>query len=282
MVMARIKIIFIFIVSFLGLVFLMLYNIKPLPIPEPEIYFEAGEVSDISAKAWLIFDPSTKKVFASENADTVLPIASVVKLMTALVYVDRGDLSATHTIAYNDVLTEGRAGKLQAGQTYTGRELLYPLLLESSNDAATTLLRYQTDLLEQMNQTAKDINLPDTFFADPSGLSARSVSTAKDIASLMSYLYKDRPYVLDVSRLPEFYTENNGWMNTSPFYADHAYRGGKHGFIYEANRTVGALFEEILPNEQKYTFGYVLLGSDDLVSDMKILREYTRTQARYE
>jgi len=282
MLLAKVKIIFIILVSFIILVFLMVYNEQPLLGPELVIYFEKGGQPAVSAQAWLIFDPSTGAVFDGKNINSVLPIASLVKLMTALAYVESSDLNATYTIAYSDVITEGRAGKLQAGEVYTGRELLYPLLLESSNDAAATLLRHQENLLAEMNQTAKDIDLVDTYFADPAGLSAQNVSTAHDIGKLLSHLYLEKPHILDISRLPVFYSESNGWINNNPYITDHSYLGGKHGFIYEANRTAGVLFTESMPNNKIYTFGYVLLGSDDLVADMKVLRDYVRTHARYE
>jgi hypothetical protein len=71
-------------------------------------------------------------------------------------------------------------------------------------------------------------------------------------------------------------------MNNNPFIADATYKGGKHGFTYSANRTAVSFFEEILASGNTRTIGYVLLGSDDLRSDMELLRQAVRANVRYE
>ncbi len=225
------------------------------------------EVDDIGAEAYAIFDVETGTVLTSQNAEEKRPIASVTKLFSAATVLDDALLEEATEITWNDIETEGRAGKLVAGEEYTNRELLWPLLLESSNDAAAALERANPNLLAEMNQLASSRGL-DTFnFADASGLSAENTASAQDLAILTAELYRTEPHLFDITQLPQYVGEETGWVNNNPFIHDEAYRGGKHGFTYEAGRTGVFIFDE-----GERTLGYVVLGSDDLVADITKLR----------
>lgn len=279
---AKISVGLIFAIALIGgLIVLAALSATEVLLP-PEYAVKEAELPEASATAWIIFDEETGRVLYEENADEVLPIASVTKLFTAASFLDHGDLTGSTTIEWGDVVTEGRAGKLSYGDEYQSRELLFPLLLESSNDAATALNRVHSSLLDEIKVYNEGLKLEHTVIADPSGLSDSNVSTARELSLVARHLYHEKPEVFDMTRIASFYSKDNGWINNNPFAGDDAYRGGKHGFTYAANRTVVAFFEEELTGGSKRILGYVLLGSDDLESDMKLLRDLVKKNVRYE
>jgi serine-type D-Ala-D-Ala carboxypeptidase (penicillin-binding protein 5/6) len=228
---------------------------------------------ELSAEAFAIFDPETGTVIAAENSDEVLPIASVTKLLTAATVLRTVDRSTTYTIEESDVAMHGRAGRLEPGEMYDAYELLFPLLLESSNDAAAVYERgTEGDIIRRMNGYAKELGARHLVVTDASGLSDTNQASVRDLVSLTSALYTKEPHVFDISRLSKRAGPYVGWSNNSPVF-DATYRGGKHGFTEAAGRTIVALFTESFASGEK-TVGYVLLGSADLKADMALLRTY--------
>lgn len=240
---------------------------------EPILVADTFDTAGVSAESFVVFDVETGTELAVYNADEVRPIASVTKLFTAASVLEEGDMEATTTITWSDVNTEGRAGKLEAYEEYSRRDLLWPLLLESSNDAAAALERVDPELLDAMNDRAVISSAENTRFADASGLSSSDVSTAHELARMVRDLFVSTPHLFDMTRLTQFIGEQTGWINNNPFVHEPEYRGGKHGFTYEANRTGAVIFEETLKTGESRLIGYVVLGSDDLASDVDDLRQ---------
>jgi D-alanyl-D-alanine endopeptidase (penicillin-binding protein 7) len=165
---------------------------------------------------------------------------------------------------------------------YTSYELLFPLLLESSNDAAAALERAGTgDLVALMNQSVRAAGARATTFADASGLSSLNVSSAAELATLTQALYSTEPHLFDITRLNQRLGEYVGWTNNSPV-RDPRYLGGKHGYTEAAGRTLVALFNESLVGGEERVLGYVLLGSADLAADVASLRQYVSESVRLE
>ena len=249
---------------------------------EPSLQVGAIAIEGVDAKSFLVFDMETGTEIASKKSTEVLPIASVTKLFTAASFYENADLDATTTITWSDVNTEGRAGKLHAYEKYKSRELLFPLLLESSNDAASAMLRTEPTLLDAMQTYAEVAGLSQTHFEDTSGLSDKNVSNAYELFLLTRKLYFERPHIFDITQLPQYIGTHTGWVNNDPLLEHEGFKGGKHGFTYEANRTGVFLFDETLTGGQKRIFGYVVLGSDDLVTDVEALRTRIRENVRFE
>ncbi len=134
-----------------------------------------------------------------------------------------------------------------------------------------------------MNAYAQStLGLSSVAFGDASGLSDENKANAYDLAQLARHIRNDFPHVLDITQLPQYIGTHTGWVNNNPFITDPAYRGGKHGFTYSANRTAVAFFDETLAGGAVRTIGYVLLGSDDLQADMALLRTAIQQNVRYE
>ncbi len=243
-------------------------------------YILSEELPELSVSAYVVFDLETGQTLLENNIDEQLPIASITKLFSAAALIEDFDLEREGTILYQDLLADGRAGKLEDGDSYKYRELLFPLLLESSNDAAVFFERETEDLVvEKMNELAQKLQLKDTSFADASGLSDQNVSTAVDLMSFAQYLSKDNPYVLDISKLKQYVGPYTGWVNNSPVI-DESYLGGKHGYTIAANRTILAIFEERFESSER-SIGYVILGSENLASDMAKLRDFLSLSVVY-
>lgn len=214
----------------------------------------------INAKAYGVFDIKTGEILFSHNSDEKLPIASVTKLLTAKEVLSELSGGEAVVITSEDIETEGRAGKLREGEVYKVRELLFPLLLESSNDAASSLGR----LIDPVTISGRSLT-------DTSGLSSNNIASVKELAKEIKDIYRSHPYIFDVTTLKQYVGENTGWVNNSPVYDLPGYKGGKHGYTEEANRTLVAVFsEDGLENRE---LGYVILGSDDVRADVMALRE---------
>lgn len=230
--------------------------------------------------AYRIFDIETGEVLIEQDAEKVLPIASVTKLVTASALFKNDILNEEGVVTAADVAADGRAGKLTPGNQYTYRELLFPLLLESSNDAAAVFMRAtKGEILKDMETLTSKLKMNETVLADVSGLSDKNVSTVSDLSILLTYLAKEDKRVLDITRLEQYVGPYTGWVNNSPV-KDSDYRGGKHGYTHAANRTLVALFEEGFESESRLV-GYIILGSEDLAADTALLRTFTKEAVTY-
>jgi D-alanyl-D-alanine carboxypeptidase len=130
------------------------------------------------------------KILYAKNIDQQFPIASITKLMTALVVMDQLDPDSAAEVSKNAVDTYGELGSLIPGEKLTVRDLLYIMLIDSSNDAAIALAenveKNGKNFVELMNQKAKSLRLENSSFADPSGLNPNNISTAYDLTVLMN------------------------------------------------------------------------------------------------
>lgn len=197
-----------------------------------------------SAAAYIAVDLSTGEMIASKRSETVLPIASITKLATALVALKYLPLEKKTVISESAVAAEGGAGGLRAGEIIKLGDLLYPLLMESSNDAAEALSEFygREDFIALMNKEAKAIGLSKTHFDDPSGLSSGNTSTASDVARLGRYIYNIYPRIFDITKEKEVVVGKHRFVNPTHFLNLSAYEGGKNGFTYGALKTSVSIF----------------------------------------
>ena len=140
-----------------------------------------------SAKAAILYRADTGEVLYESNSEARLPMASTTKIMTALIALERCDLRSEVTIPREAAGIEGSSVYLKEGDVLTVRDLIYSVLLQSANDAATALayeisgdIRGFTDL---MNERALSLGALDTHFDNPHGLdSPEHYTTARDLA----------------------------------------------------------------------------------------------------
>jgi D-alanyl-D-alanine endopeptidase (penicillin-binding protein 7) len=153
------------------------------------------EVPDVRAEAAIIYNPVTGEVLWEDHAQDQLSIASITKVMTALVFLESGAaLSTPVTVQKSDVFAASTT-YLRTGFQMTADELLNLMLVGSDNAAARALARispFGSDgFIQKMNEKARALGLDSTRYADPSGLKAENVSSAFDQARLISYASAD-------------------------------------------------------------------------------------------
>ncbi len=140
----------------------------------------------------LVQDVETGEVVLGKNSEAVLPIASITKLMTAMVLLDSGlDLAEPITMVRADIdRKRGTRSRLRTGLELARGDLLLLALMASENRAAAALGRTYPGgteaFVEAMNAKAGELGMVDTHFADPTGLSSKNVSTAHDLARLVN------------------------------------------------------------------------------------------------
>lgn len=164
---------------------------------------------DLKSSVALVMDQDTNEVLLSKNSDAVLPIASITKLMTALVVTEANlPLDETLTISQEDVDTEkGSRSRLRVGTQLTREEMLHLALMSSENRAAHALGRaYPGGLsafVQAMNAKAALLGMSDTHYVEPTGLSSKNQSSAKDLATLVKAAHEHQ-LIRDLSTSPEF------------------------------------------------------------------------------
>ena len=147
---------------------------------------------NIKAKSAIVLDIGTDSILYSKNSDEKKPIASLTKIMTALVILDNVDLNSTVTISRNAFDTDGRKDSLAVNEKIKAEDLLKIMLIRSNNTAAVSLAEHTSGNVEEfvklMNKKAELLGLKNTNFSNPTGFdSEENYSTAYDIAQLFDY-----------------------------------------------------------------------------------------------
>lgn len=225
----------------------------------------------------------TKTLF-QKDSNTPFPIASITKLMTALVAMNHYALADPIAITKQAVDKEENIGNFKVGQIFTVQSLLRSMLIESSNDAAEALSNKlgNTQFLNFMNLEAQNMGLQKTFFADSSGVDPNNpngpinVSSARDLATLTQYIKEYDPQIFDILSLREYklYMQDGTFhhimQNTDELLGNVALPvkvlAGKTGWTPQAKGNLLLIAE----NSSGY-FIHVLLGSDNRFDDMKNL-----------
>ncbi len=162
----------------------------------PNVSWAAQAAPEISAEAAILIDMKTGEVLYEKNAETVLEPASIAKVLTALLVIENLNLEDTVTIAETLNVT-GNGMNLSAGETLTIKDLLYGMLVHSSNDAAVVLARQLADTQEEFNQMAEfraeQIGATNTNVTTASGLNdvKGNVTTARDLALICTEAMKN-------------------------------------------------------------------------------------------
>lgn len=160
---------------------------------------------ELSAHSVLVFDQASGQTLLAKNATVQTPIASITKLMTAMLVLDAGqpmDERITITDEDRDTL-KGTGSRLAIGASYTRGQLLHLALIASDNRAAHALGRTYPGGLDRfvatMNRMARALGMHDTVYVEPTGLSSSNRSTALDLAKLADYAYQNYPEIRQIS-----------------------------------------------------------------------------------
>jgi D-alanyl-D-alanine endopeptidase (penicillin-binding protein 7) len=197
----------------------------------------------------LVVDQDTDEVLFSKNPEAVLPIASITKLMTALVVTESGQsLDEVLTITRDDIDTEkGSHSRLAVGTRLPRIEMMHLALMSSENRAAHALGRHYPGGLQAfiaaMNRKARELGMSDTRYVDPTGLSSRNQSSARDLAVLVKTAY-GHDIIRTMSTSPEHHVyignREMRFRNSNSLIRNPEWSIGlqKTGYISEAGRCV--------------------------------------------
>lgn len=263
-----------------------------LPVSEPSFLpvLVSNERPVIDARAGVVYDTSSGRFLFSKNARTQMPIASLTKIMTAIMVIERLDPSDVVTVPLEVIRVDGEKQTLYRGERISVLSLLKMLLIESSNDAAFALGHHfqgQTgeDLIEAMNEKAAFLHMTETKFADPAGLSDEGYSTAEDLIKLIRHslrrelmwniMSEKSTVVTSVDGKIEHKLENtNQLLGVIPNVA-----GGKTGYTDVA---LGALVLVVdIPGKNDKIVS-IVLGSRERFNDSSKLIDWAKSSYRWE
>lgn len=203
---------------------------------------------DTSARSAILMDIDNNRILYSKNIDEVRSVASISKIMTAVIAIESGKLNDKVIVGDEINKAYGSGIYIQVGEELTLKDLLYGLMLRSGNDAALAIAKYVggsvDNFVKSMNIKAHEIGMNKTTFNNPSGLDQEkgNYSTARDMAILTSYAMKLKDYrTITGTKKYNLKTNKNvySWINKNKLLTSYKYStGGKTGFTEIARRTL--------------------------------------------
>lgn len=251
---------------------------------ETDDFLYTASVEGVHAREYLIADVESNTILAASDMDAVLPIASLVKLMTALVAAEEIDLEKdvllhNGTASWVTTIIPRLSGSYQVSMY----SLLQLLLQESSNEAAEVIASEigRTEFIELMNAKAKEIGMRNTTFADPSGLDDGNISSMHDLLVLVQYIHNNRGFILEMTReqnLPTAYTDEQfGGLVNFNMIDGVDFIAGKVGETAAAGQTSISL-HSVSIDQQNRLIAVILLGTDERTKDIVRLISFVEEQ----
>jgi serine-type D-Ala-D-Ala endopeptidase (penicillin-binding protein 7) len=206
-----------------------------------------ADALELKSSVALVMDQDTNEILFGKNLQAVLPIASITKLMTALVVTEAGlPLDETLTVTEEDVDTEkGSRSRLTVGTQLSREKMLHLALMSSENRAAHVLGRSFPGglgaFVAAMNDKAQSLGMVDTRYVEPTGLSSQNQSSARDLATLVNAAHQHQ-IIRELSTSPEYQVEIGRreltFRNTNGLVRSPSWDIGlqKTGYISEAGR----------------------------------------------
>ncbi len=235
----------------------------------------------IDAKAAILFDSRSGRVLYSLNSNQRLPIASITKLMSAVVILENMSLDQIYTIPIEDVNVDGLGVDLYKDEQFHGKDLFKIMLIKSSNDAAstfaTTANKSGIDFIGKMNEKAVSLRMTDTVFTNSAGLDDHDAfSTAADLVKLVNYIRKydiiwetlriKSTEVLSLNKISHHLINTDQLLGEIPRII-----GGKTGYT---NTALGTMVLLVGLNDNKDSIISVILGSNNRFGETKKLIDW--------
>ena len=249
----------------------------------PAIYrknFDFAEPA-LKVKAAVAKDLESETDFYRLNSGERWPLASLTKLMTAVIAREEVGINKITAISKSAVASEGPAGNLEVDEQYSVEDLIKTMILVSSNDAAEAIAEfYGTEkFVDAMQIKSSLLEMSQTTFVDPTGISFLNQSAIEDLEKLVSYIYSKHPEIFEISRQPktvisektkaikkELLNINNFVFNGHPDFL-----GGKTGFTDQAGGNLISIF-----NHQGHKILIIVLGTDDRFGETEKLYNWIK------
>lgn len=243
----------------------------------------------VNATSTTLMDMDTNRVLYNSNGNDVRLIASISKIMTAIVTINNYDISNVIKIDESVLKSYGSGIYVEVGEEISVENLLYGLMLRSGNDAAiqiaNTVGGSMENFVKMMNDTAKSIGMKNTNFINSSGLEndkgEGNTSTSYDMALLMSYAMKNEVFKKIVSTQKKVVKTNYKtyvWYNKNKLLKNYKFcTGGKTGFTEKAKRTLVTT-----ASKDNMNFVVVTLNDPNDFSDhLNLYEEYFKKYKSY-
>ena len=225
-------------------------EVREIQTPRFKLDDLGEQVPDVRAEAAIIYNPETNQVLWESNAQDQRSIASITKVMTALVFLESGMPMTTPVNVVRGDVYRASTTYLRAGYQVTADDLMNLLLIGSDNAAARALARISpfgaSGFVDRMNEKAAELGLERTRYADPSGLLASNVSSAYDMARLIAFASADDRLGAIMRRATHTVYAGKRTINVSS--TNHLVRsgefdvlGGKTGFISRSGYCIATL-----------------------------------------
>lgn len=243
----------------------------------------------VNATSTTLMDMDTNRVLYNINGNDVRLIASISKIMTAIVTINNYDISNVIKIDESVLKSYGSGIYVEVGEEISVENLLYGLMLRSGNDAAiqiaNTVGGSMENFVKMMNDTAKSIGMKNTNFINSSGLEndkgEGNTSTSYDMALLMSYAMKNEMFRKIVSTQKKVVKTNYKtyvWYNKNKLLKNYKFcTGGKTGFTEKARRT-------LVTTASKDNMNFVVVtlnDSNDFSDHLNLYEEYFKKYKSY-
>jgi D-alanyl-D-alanine carboxypeptidase (penicillin-binding protein 5/6) len=204
---------------------------------------------EISAPSAILIEADTGQILYHKNKDSKLHISVACKLMTALIAIENADMYSNVTVSSDTVIMEGSSLNLEIGAKYPLIELLYAAMLTSANDAAIAIAEHVSSgnidkFIDKMNETAENLQMNNTYFANPTGLfDQKQYTTAADVATLIKYAIKNPTFnnLFSSRSRPWYGTGNDAKILTNSnrlFWSYDGVEGGKIGYNEKDKQTI--------------------------------------------
>ncbi len=243
---------------------------------EGDAFVYEPTVPNIETQHYLIADVENGSILAASDLDVAVPIASLAKLMTAVVTAEKLNLDSRVKVS-SSTFVESMIPRLQDRTSVSMYSLLQLLLVESSNEAAEVIAgQYgKEEFIAEMNTKATQLGMLSTKFADPSGLSSDNISSLGDLFRLTQYIRTNRQFIFDITAQGEVSTipgsnEFSDLVNFNDVEDLDNFVGGKVGETSAAGQTSVSLHTVKIQGSDR-TVAVILLGSAHRTEDVKLL-----------
>lgn len=263
---------------------ILVFGEKPETYQGPTLKARSGLISkvpDITAQSVLVAHVENGEVFLNKNATDILPVASLSKLMTAVVASELVNLERSIKITPTMLSATVQSVAFKPYTHYRAFDLLYPLLVQSSNGSAEALAGFlgRPSFVENMNRKAASLGMSGTRFVDPAGLEDGNVSTARDLLALLRHIFDARRFLFQITKGESYLAfgpaEFQGLHNFNDFASHPDIIGTKIGETIAAKQTSVTVWNFKTPSG-RVPVAMIILGSDDHLKDEGIILSWIK------
>ena len=261
-----------------------------LPVSEAS-YFPILDTNialpDIKAKAVVVYDVNSTKLLYARNIEEKMPVASLTKVLTALVALEKLALKDIATVLPEALKVDGQKQDLFLGERVTVEDLIKLMLIKSSNDAAYALVHHaqknNIDFIKEMNKKTLEIGMFDSHFKDAAGLNDEAYSNADDMIKLVSYsLSQSKLWDIMSQKSATIIsldgTEHNIQSTNQLLDEVPGVLGGKTGYT---ERALGCMVLAVQVSNKDDKIISIILGSPERFTDTKKIIEWARQAYRW-